>query len=179
MNRLGVTIEEAAAIAPRLSSENHGMTLLMSHLISAETPDNARNHDQMLGFREIRRLFRGIPASLANSSGIFLGRRRLCDLVRPGVALFGLNPTPGKHNPMRRVVELKARIAIVRRIEIGADRRLQRDLDGAAAFAHRDHRRRLRRRIFPRRRAATTTSPAAMSSSAAPNARSSDASRWT
>ena len=119
MNRLGVTIEEAAAIAPRLSSANHGMTLLMSHLISAETPDNARNHDQLLGFREIRRLFRGIPSSLANSSGIFLGRGALCDLVRPGVALFGLNPTPGKENPMRRVVELKARISIVRRIEIG------------------------------------------------------------
>jgi alanine racemase len=119
MNRLGVTIEEAAAIAPRLSSQNHGMTLLMSHLVSAEAPENARNHEQMTGFREIRRLFRGIPASLANSSGIFLGRSAFCDLVRPGVALFGLNPTPGKENPMRRVVELKARISIIRRVEIG------------------------------------------------------------
>lgn len=119
MNRLGVTIEEAEAIAPRLSSESHGMTLLMSHLVAAEAPDNARNHEQMLGFREIRRLFRGIPASLANSSGIFLGRSALCDLVRPGVALFGLNPTPGHKNPMRRVVELKARIIIMRRVEIG------------------------------------------------------------
>jgi alanine racemase len=119
MNRLGVTIEEAAAIAPRLSSENHGMTLLMSHLVSAETPDNARNQEQIIAFREIRHLFRGIPASLANSSGIFLGPSALCDLVRPGVALFGLNPTPGHENPMRRVVELKARIAIVRRVAIG------------------------------------------------------------
>jgi alanine racemase len=73
----------------------------------------------MLGFREIRRMFRGIPASLANSSGIYLGRSALCDLVRPGVALFGLNPTPGKPNPMQRVVELKARISIVRRVEVG------------------------------------------------------------
>jgi alanine racemase len=119
MNRLGVTIEEAAAIAPRLSSENHGMTLLMSHLVSAEAPDNARNHEQLLGFRDIRRMFRGIPASLANSSGIFLGRSAFCDLVRPGVALFGLNPTPGKKNPMRRVIELKARILILRRVEAG------------------------------------------------------------
>jgi len=118
MNRLGVTIEEAAAIAPRLSSENHGMTLLMSHLIAAETPDNARNHDQMVAFREVRRMFRGIPASLANSSGIYLGRSALCDLVRPGVALFGLNPTPGKPNPMYRVVELKARITLIRRVDI-------------------------------------------------------------
>ena len=119
MNRLGVTVEEAAAIAPRLSSENHGMTLLMSHFVSAETPDNARNHEQMVAFREVRRMFRGIPASLANSSGIYLGRSALCDLVRPGVALFGLNPTPGKPNPMQRVVELKARILITRRIDVG------------------------------------------------------------
>ena len=119
MNRLGVTMEEAAAIAPRLSSENHGVTLLMSHLVSAEAPDNARNHEQMQSFREIRRLFRGIPASLCNSSGIFLGQAALCDLVRPGVALFGLNPTPGRPNQMRRVVELKARISLIRRVEIG------------------------------------------------------------
>ncbi len=119
MNRLGVTIEEAVAIAPRLSSEHHGMTLLVSHLVSAEAPDNARNHDQMVTFRDIRRMFRGIPASLANSSGIFLGRSAFCDLVRPGAAMFGLNPTPGKKNPMRRVVELKARISVLRRIEAG------------------------------------------------------------
>jgi alanine racemase len=119
MNRLGVTIEEAVAISPRLSSANHGITLLMSHFISSEIPDNPRNHEQVTNFREIRRLFRGIPASLANSSGIYLGRAALCDVVRPGVALFGLNPTPGKPNPMRRVVELKARILVLRRVEIG------------------------------------------------------------
>lgn len=119
MNRLGVSIEEAASIAPRLGSENHGMTLLMSHLVTAENPENARNHEQMLAFREIRRMFRGVPASLANSSGIFLGRSAFCDLVRPGVALYGLNPTPGKPNPMQRAVELKARVLVVRDVESG------------------------------------------------------------
>jgi alanine racemase len=119
MNRLGVSIDEAASIAPRLGSENHGMTLLMSHFVSAENPENARNHEQMLAFREIRRMFRGVPASLANASGIFLGRSALCDLVRPGVALYGLNPTPGKPNPMQRVVDLKARVLVVRNVESG------------------------------------------------------------
>src|SRR5262249_56665452 len=66
-----------------------------------------------------RALFRGLPASLANSSGIFLGGATHCDMVRPGVALYGGNPTPGNYNPMRAVVDLKGRIVQVRKVERG------------------------------------------------------------
>jgi alanine racemase len=119
MNRLGVTIQEAIAAAPRIQSENHGFTLLMSHLACAETPDHPMNDRQIRTFREIRILYRGIPSSLANSSGIFLGGTVFCDLVRPGVALYGANPTPGIKNPMRSAVELKARIIQVRAVNRG------------------------------------------------------------
>ncbi len=119
MNRLGITPNEAAAVAPRIRSENHGVTLLMSHLACADTPEHPLNDTQIRLFREVRILFRGIPASLANSSGIFLGNPAHCDLVRPGVALFGVNPTPGKSNPMRPVVELRARILQVRPVGKG------------------------------------------------------------
>ena len=64
-------------------------------------------------------LYRGVPASLANSSGIFLGNSAHCDLVRPGAALYGVNPTPGRPNPMRSVVELSGRILQMRNIERG------------------------------------------------------------
>ncbi len=40
--------------------------------------------------------------------------------MRPGIALYGGNPTPGKPNPMRPVVELKARILQVRNLAKGA-----------------------------------------------------------
>jgi alanine racemase len=119
MNRLGITVEEAAAIAPRLQSENHGFTLVMSHLACAESPDHPMNARQLRLFRDIRMVYRGVASSLANSSGIFLGERAYCDLVRPGVALYGVNPTPGKANPMRRVVEVKGRIIQVRTIDKG------------------------------------------------------------
>ena len=119
MNRLGMTIDEAVAIAPRLQSENHGFTLLMSHLACAETPDHPLNERQIRLFREIRILYRGLASSLANSSGIFLGGTVYCDLVRPGIALYGGNPTPGKSNPMRPVVELKGRIVQVRLVGKG------------------------------------------------------------
>jgi len=119
MNRLGITPDEAAAVAQRLQSESHGFTLLMSHLACAETPEHPMNDRQIRLFRDIRILFRGLSSSLANSSGIFLGGTVHCDLVRPGIALFGGNPTPGRKNPMRPVVELKGRIVQVRSVKRG------------------------------------------------------------
>lgn len=35
MNRLGIGVEEAAALSPRTQTENHGITLLMSHPIKS------------------------------------------------------------------------------------------------------------------------------------------------
>ena len=79
MNRLGLTIEEAAAIAAHIRSENHSIALLMSHLACADRPEHPLNDQQIRQFREIRSLFRGISSSLANSSGIFLDASTYCD----------------------------------------------------------------------------------------------------
>jgi alanine racemase len=119
MNRLGITANEAAALAPRIRSENHGITLLMSHLACAEQPEHPLNEKQINLFREVRILYRGIPSSLANSSGIFLGNAAHCDMVRPGVALFGVNPTPGRSNPMQAAIRLEARIVQIRNVASG------------------------------------------------------------
>src|SRR5205085_8153277 len=64
-------------------------------------------------------LYDGVPASLANSSGIYLGPQFQFDMVRPGAALYGINPTPEADNPMQPVVDLKARIVQLRNIERG------------------------------------------------------------
>ena len=40
-------------------------------------------------------------------------------MVRPGCALYGVNPTPGQRNPMRPVVELQARVVQVRNVPKG------------------------------------------------------------
>jgi alanine racemase len=119
MNRFGLTPDESAAIAQRVQKENHGIVLLMSHLACADTPDHPMNDRQIRLFRELRIMFRGVPSSLANSAGIFLGGSVHCDLVRPGIALYGSNPIPGQKNIMRPVVELKGRIAQVRQINKG------------------------------------------------------------
>jgi alanine racemase len=95
------------------------ITLVMSHLVAAEQLNNPVNARQLGAFREIASRFTGVPASLANSSGIFLGSPFVFDLVRPGAALYGVNPTPEADNPMQPVVDLKARIVQVRNVERG------------------------------------------------------------
>jgi alanine racemase len=116
MNRLGVSPEEAAALAPRVQTQNHGITLLLSHLACADVPGHPLTAKQLRMFRELRTLYSGIPASLANSSGIFLGDAAYFDLARPGAALYGINPTPSQPNPMQPVVELTGRILQIRAV---------------------------------------------------------------
>jgi alanine racemase len=119
MNRLGLTLAEAQGIVPRINAGDHGITLVMSHLACAESLNHPLNAKQLASFREIASLFSGVPASLANSSGTFLGPTFQFDLVRPGAALYGINPTPEADNPMQSVVELKARIVQIRNVEKG------------------------------------------------------------
>jgi alanine racemase len=119
MNRLGLTTAEAQGIIPRINAGDHGITLVMSHLVSAEQLNSPFNARQLTIFREIASVFSGVPASLSNSSGVFLGAQFQFDMVRPGAALYGVNPTPEADNPMQPVVELKARIVQIRNIDRG------------------------------------------------------------
>jgi alanine racemase len=119
VNRLGLTVTEAQGIVPRINAGDHGISLVMSHLACAENLNHPLNARQLTSFREIASLYSGVPASLSNSSGVFLGPQFQFDLVRPGAALYGINPTPEADNPMQPVVELKARIAQIRNVERG------------------------------------------------------------
>jgi alanine racemase len=119
INRLGFTLEEAPLFTARVKMPDHGISLVMSHFACADIPGHPLNATQIEAFRNLRFLFRGIPTSLANSSGIFLGPAAHCDMVRPGAGLFGANPRPGTPNLMEPVVTLKARIAQVRDVPRG------------------------------------------------------------
>src|SRR6201985_3144900 len=73
MNRLGLTLTEAQGIVPRINAGDRGITLVMSHLACAESLNHPLNAKQLAAFREVASEFSGVPASLSNSSGIFLG----------------------------------------------------------------------------------------------------------
>jgi len=114
MSRLGITPEEAAALPPP-----PGLLLISSHLACADEPDQPMNRRQLEDFAAIRPHFPGVAASLAASSGIFLGPDWHADWVRPGAALYGVNPTRGLANPMAQVVRLEAKILQIREIDQG------------------------------------------------------------
>ena len=120
MNRLGFPVEDARNLS-RASLDAAGTAIVMSHLVSAEEPADPINARQITLFDHARDGALGsFPASLSNSSGLFLPQAPYYDLVRPGYALYGGNPTPGRPNPMRAVVSLQARILQRRDVPAGA-----------------------------------------------------------
>lgn len=120
INRLGLTTDEfAGLLADDFLKAGLNITLLMSHLACADDPPHPLNQNQKQRFATLRKMLPGVPASLANSSGIFLGRGFTHDLCRPGIALYGGNPTPGKKNPMKAVATLQGTVLQVRDVKKG------------------------------------------------------------
>ncbi len=121
MARFGLPPEDAERLArtPGLL-DGIAIGLVMSHLGCADRPDDPRNAAQLAIFERLRALLPCAPASLAASSGIFLGAAYHGDMVRPGAALYGVPPDAMRPNPMRPVVRLQARIVQTRTIEAGA-----------------------------------------------------------
>jgi len=116
LNRLGLgpyDLERADHLAPLFE-----VTLLVGEL--ARTEDICRAERQVEVFDRMRERFPACPASIANSAAIFRDDIPLYDLVRPGYALYGGNPVPGRPNPMRPVVKLEAQIIELRILEPGA-----------------------------------------------------------
>jgi alanine racemase len=116
-NRLGLSRSEFEAHLDRIRAI--AATGLISHLACADTPAHALNTTQQARFLAVRQILPGLKGSLAASSGIFLGPDFHFDEVRPGAALYGVNPLPGGPNPMRPVVRLTAKIIQIRKIDRG------------------------------------------------------------
>jgi alanine racemase len=93
------------------------LKLFMSHLVSADEPDNPVNARQLALFREMAGHFPDVEASFANGAGILLGPEYHFDVARAGLALYGGNPFGSGPNPMAEVVHLKAKILQIREID--------------------------------------------------------------
>jgi len=116
MLRLGFTRAELEAV-DSTALDALDLRLVMSHLACAEDRGHPLNEEQRARFERCRALLPPAPASLANSSGIFLGEAFHYDLCRGGVALYGVNPTPGRPNPMAPVVTLTAPVLRVYEVD--------------------------------------------------------------
>ncbi len=112
MNRLGIRHDQFDEL---LLQNFKPPSLILSHFISSEIPDDPMNQIQIDRFEIIKQksmahFGSGINFSMANSSGIFLSQKPHYDITRPGLSLFGGNPTPHQPNPMKPVATYKTRI---------------------------------------------------------------------
>ena len=118
MSRLGINAAEADRVAgDRSLTEGIDLDYVMSHLACSELPDHSLNAQQLAEFQRIRAAWPQVKASLVNSSGIFLPPAYFFDLARPGAALYGINPTPMRRNPLRPAVALAGKIVQIREVD--------------------------------------------------------------
>jgi len=121
MNRLGLDPADLATLAAEPSRlDRIAIHYVMTHLVDAEQPDDPGNAAQLARFEHACARLPPFKRSIANSSGIFLGPAFRADLGRPGAALYGVNPTPGRPNPMRPTLRLTAEVLQLRAVEPGA-----------------------------------------------------------
>lgn len=118
MSRLGLPPNEVETLAnepERLA----GLTLscVISHLACADETDNPMNAEQLAAFNAARARLPKVDASIANSSGVFLGPEYHLELVRVGAALYGLQPMEAGPNPLAQVLRLEAPILQVRDVD--------------------------------------------------------------
>jgi alanine racemase len=91
----------------------------MSHLACADDPESKMNGMQLERFRTALAMLSPMPASLASSGGVLLGKAYAFDLVRPGIGLCGGNIQNMPVNPFSVAALLTARILQLRRVDSG------------------------------------------------------------
>ena len=123
MARMGLSQAEVAQwLADPHYLDGVDVHCVMSHLACAEDQAHPMNQQQLQKFKSLLAQLPNIQharASLANSSGIFLGTDFHFDIARPGAALYGVAPVAGQSNPMQAVVKLQGHIIQVREIPAG------------------------------------------------------------
>jgi alanine racemase len=110
MNRLGLRPEDVT----RLMETGQPPFMIMSHFACADEEGHPLTAKQAAIFNEVAMKFPALKRSLCNSSGMFRNSAWHGDMVRPGMALYGLNPTPEHSNPMKQTVRLEARLLQVK-----------------------------------------------------------------
>ena len=116
MNRLGLKIEEINQIKELSILKN--VRFLMTHLSSADEQNIKECRSQLSQLKKINKLFNK-PLSIANSSGIFIGKDFHLNFVRPGKSLYGINPFFKKSFGLKGVMSIYAPILQIASIKKG------------------------------------------------------------
>jgi alanine racemase len=121
MSRLGLSPAEQLQLKSELADAGLiDIRFIMSHLASGDEADSAQNTEQLAEMQRIAGEFPDLPVCFANSGGVFLGKTYHHLMARPGIAIYGGNPTPGAANPMEPAVSLRIAVIQTRTVPAGA-----------------------------------------------------------
>jgi alanine racemase len=115
MGRWGMRLEDASGL-PR-----DRVVGVMSHLATADEPDDGFARRQIEAFGSVTESFPGVPAHLANSAGTLRFPDARFAAVRCGVALYGLSPfgdDPARHG-LEPVLSWRSYVAITKTLAAG------------------------------------------------------------
>jgi len=126
MNRLGVRAEEAAEAARAVTSFPHlSVAGAYTHLACADEPDTAVSAEQLARFAEALERLRsaGVCPDVvhaANSSAVLRLPESHFDMVRAGLALYGVAPCETARDvPLRPVMRLVTHLVATKRVRRG------------------------------------------------------------
>jgi len=95
---------------------------IASHLSSSDE-DEVFTLQQIASFQQIVRNLGGPEIfkwrHLSNSGGILGYNDPCCNLVRPGLMIYGISPIPGFQEKLRNVMSLKSRVTLARTVPAG------------------------------------------------------------
>jgi len=130
MNRSGVRCEGFDALVEAiLKHPPLKLVGLSTHFAGSEDPTNAFTHEQLArfhattdGFVDAQKLLgRPVTRHVANSGGIFHARASHLDMVRPGLSLYGIDPTghPNVDRVLRPVMKWTAPLVGINELKTG------------------------------------------------------------
>ncbi|WP_019221844.1 alanine racemase [Bartonella senegalensis] len=111
MNRLGLDKQELQKLIKQPTIfEKAEIKYILSHLANGENTTHSSNDTQLAFFKRILGKLPSCKISFANSGGIFLGSDFYFDLVRPGIALYGVDPQGKQPTTLKPVLKLEAQV---------------------------------------------------------------------
>ncbi|RCL01045.1 MAG: alanine racemase [Candidatus Tokpelaia sp. JSC188] len=120
MCRLGLDTKEIKQlIADPKIFDLANICYILSHLACSDTCTNSMNYIQLATLKRVLKKLPATRVSFANSSAIYLGKDYRFDLVRPGIALYGIDPYGAMPSRFHPVIQLNARIIQVRSVPAG------------------------------------------------------------
>ncbi len=116
LHRLGVTYAQAEALSQN-QRDNFG--LILSHLASADEPQNPFNEEQRTALIGYKKLFPKAKFSLAASDGLGLGADFHFDIVRAGAFMYGLKTCPALNAGQQNVLCAEVSVLQDKELQIG------------------------------------------------------------